>query len=160
MDMASAPYVIVFLLPRWSGRRAGGGAPVIAPVVPSRRPCRSHRSQVASKAATAASGESPRLRRASASGGHRRPANALARCPGYLPWLAVRRAGPVRADDARTEPGHLLALRRELEQQQVDAGVGVCRDPVYDLRGRPDQAAAQPAVRNAVLLERDLRLQL
>jgi hypothetical protein len=53
--------------------------------------------------------------------------------------------GPVRSDHIGAEPGHLLALRRELEQQQVDPSVGVGLDPVDDLRGRTDQAAAQAA---------------
>jgi hypothetical protein len=75
-----------------------------------------------------------------------------------LPVLAKELSlGPaVPADHIGAESGHFLALRRELQQQQADACVCIGTDPVHDLVGRADQSAAQAAVRNAVLLKRDL----
>ena len=67
--------------------------------------------------------------------------------------------GPA-GDDLLAEAGHLLALRGELEQHQVDPGVLVGPDPIGELLGRTDQPGAQAAVGDAVLLQGHLRLQL
>jgi hypothetical protein len=64
------------------------------------------------------------------------------------------------ADHVAAEAGHLLVLRRELKQQQVDPGLLVLPDALGDLRGRADEPGAQAAVGDAVLLERDVRFEL
>src|SRR6266567_3232067 len=72
----------------------------------------------------------------------------------------VRPASGVAADHRLAEPGHFLTLRRELQQHQADAGLLVSPEPLDDLVRGADQSAAQPAVGDAVLLDRDARLKL
>src|SRR6202043_2784128 len=70
-----------------------------------------------------------------------------------------RRAG-VAADHLGAEAGHLLTLRRELQQHQADPGPLVVAQALDDLVGGADEAAAQAPVGHAVLLHQDLRLEL
>src|SRR5919204_6350574 len=59
----------------------------------------------------------------------------------------------------RGESIHLFTLRAALQEQQIDPDPLEVAHAIRDLVGGADEAGAQPAVRDAVVLERDLRLE-
>src|ERR687888_152122 len=60
----------------------------------------------------------------------------------------------------RGESIHLFTLRAALQEQQIDPDPLEVAHAIRDLVGGADKAGAQPAIRDAVVLERDLRLEL
>src|SRR5712691_4223967 len=60
----------------------------------------------------------------------------------------------------RGETLHLLALRAALQKQQIDADLFEAADSLRHLVGGADKTGPEAAVRNAVVLERHLCLEL
>ncbi len=68
-----------------------------------------------------------------------------------------RPAPPLPLDHLSPEPLHLFPLRARLQQHQVHAHRPELLHPLLHLRRRPHKPAPQPAVRDRVILLRDLR---
>src|ERR1041384_849347 len=58
------------------------------------------------------------------------------------------------------EPLHLLELRAELEEEEIDPGVGKAVDLLGDLVRRTDEPRLEPAIRDGVVLETYALLEL